>query len=57
MLIKIASASCNQTGGDWPRNVTNICDAIDKAVTDQADILCLEELGLCGYERGDDFFL
>ncbi|MDE1153264.1 MAG: hypothetical protein PW788_12070 [Micavibrio sp.] len=54
--LKIASASCNQTGGDWPRNVANICKAIDKAVDDGADILALEELGLTGYERGDDFY-
>jgi NH3-dependent NAD+ synthetase len=54
--IKIASASCNQTGGDWPRNVANICKAIDMAAEDGADILSLEELGLTGYERGDDFY-
>lgn len=54
--IKIASASCNQTGGDWPRNLANICKAIDRAVADGADILALEELGLSGYERGDDFY-
>ena len=54
--LKIASASCNQTGGDWPRNVKNICKAIDRAVADGADILALEELGLTGYERGDDFY-
>lgn len=54
--IKIASASCNQTGGDWPRNLANICKAIDQAAADGADILALEELGLCGYERGDDFY-
>jgi NH3-dependent NAD+ synthetase len=54
--MKIASASCNQTGGDWPRNIKNICRAIDMAVGDGADMLCLEELGLSGYERGDDFY-
>ncbi|MBL1146837.1 MAG: hypothetical protein HND56_10030 [Pseudomonadota bacterium] len=54
--IKLASASCNQTGGDWPRNLANICAAIDQAAADGADILGLEELGLTGYERGDDFF-
>lgn len=54
--LKIASASCNQTAGDWPHNLKNICKAIDKAVEDGADILCLEELGLTGYERGDDFY-
>ena len=54
--LKIASASCNQTGGDWPRNFANICTAIDSAFADKADLLCLEELGLSGYERGDDFF-
>jgi NH3-dependent NAD+ synthetase len=56
LQLKIASASCNQTGGDWPRNVANICKAIDRAVADGADILALEELGLSGYERGDDFY-
>lgn len=56
ITLKIASASCNQTGGDWPRNVANICKAIDRAVADGADILALEELGLSGYERGDDFY-
>lgn len=54
--IKIASASCNQTGGDWSRNIGNICAAIDRAIDDGADILSLEELGLTGYERGDDFY-
>jgi len=54
--LKIAQASCNQTGGDWPRNVGNICRAIDMAADDGADILSLEELTLTGYERGDDFF-
>lgn len=53
--LKIASASTNQTAGDWPRNMANIIQAIDKAVEDKADILALEELGLSGYERGDDF--
>ncbi len=53
--LKIASASTNQTGGDWPRNLANIIRAVDKAVDDKADILALEELGLSGYERGDDF--
>ncbi len=56
LKLKIASASCNQTGGDWPRNLANICKAIDQAVEDGADILGLEELGLTGYERGDDFY-
>lgn len=53
--LKIASASTNQTGGDWPRNLANIIKAVDKAVEEKADILALEELGLSGYERGDDF--
>src|SRR4051812_23780446 len=55
LRLKIASASCNQTAGDWPRNVSNILKAIDLAAADGADILSLEELGLSGYERGDDF--
>lgn len=56
LSLKIASASCNQTAGDWPRNLGNILHAIDLAAADGADLLALEELGLCGYERGDDFF-
>ena len=54
--IKIASASCNQTAMDWPRNVKNIKTAIKLAVKDRADILCLEELTLTGYECGDNFY-
>ena len=56
LSVKIASASCNQTAGDWPRNIRNICSAIDMAAQDGADVLALEELGLSGYERGDDFY-
>jgi NH3-dependent NAD+ synthetase len=56
VTLKIAQASCNQTAGDWPRNIANICKAIDRAADDGADLLCLEELGLSGYERGDDFY-
>lgn len=56
LKLKIASASCNQTAGDWPRNLANICAAIDRAAEDGADILGLEELTLTGYERGDDFY-
>ncbi len=56
LILKIASASTNQTGGDWPRNLANIMTAIDRAAADRADILALEELGLSGYERGDDFY-
>ncbi len=53
--IKIASVSCNQTGGDWPNNLTNIFKAIDQAVTDGVDLLAFEELTISGYDRGDDF--
>lgn len=53
--VKIASASCNQTGRDWSNNIKNICQAIDMAVEDGADFLCFEELTLTGYECGDDF--
>lgn len=56
LALKIAHASCNQTGGDWPRNIANICRAIDLAAEDGADILALEELGLTGYDCGDNFF-
>jgi NAD+ synthase (glutamine-hydrolysing) len=53
--LKIATASCNQTGMDWAWNVKNICVAIDSAVEDDADILCLQELTISGYDC-DDYF-
>ncbi len=51
--LKIASASLNQTVYDYATNVRNICDAIDIAVKDGADVLSLEELGLTGYTADD----
>ncbi len=55
VALKIAIASCNQTGQNWARNVKNICEAIDKAVEDGADLLALQELGLSGYDCDDTF--
>lgn len=54
--LKISSASCNQTAFDWPRNIRNICAAVDQAASDGAAILCLQELALSGYHC-DDYFL
>lgn len=51
--LKIASASCNQTAYDFTTNVPNILKAIDMAVEDKADVLCLQELGLTGYNADD----
>ena len=53
--FKVASANLNQTVMNFTRNVPNILAAIDKAVEDKADILCLQELGLTGY-TGDDYY-
>ena len=53
--LKVASANLNQTIQNFTRNVPNIKAAIDKAVEDGADILCLQELGLTGY-TGDGCF-
>jgi len=45
----------NQTSFDFPRNMANIYEAIRIAVAEGSDILALEELGLTGYDAGDDF--
>ncbi len=53
-LIKVASASLNQTVYDFSRNVMDtIIVAIDRAVADGADILSLPELSLTGYAADD----
>lgn len=53
--LRVTQASLNQTAFDFPRNKANILAAIDRAVSDGADLLCLEELALTGYDAGDDF--
>jgi NAD+ synthase (glutamine-hydrolysing) len=54
MNLKIAQASLNQTGLDWPTNITHHCMAIEEAVKDGADLLCLPELSLTGYDNQDN---
>ncbi|MBP9726078.1 MAG: hypothetical protein KBD83_01245 [Gammaproteobacteria bacterium] len=53
--LKIALASCNQTSNAWADNVQRIREAIDQAVDDGADVLCLQELVLSGYSCNDYF--
>ena len=53
--LRVTQASLNQTAFNFPRNVTNILAAIDGAVAQGSDLLCLEELTLTGYDAGDDF--
>ncbi len=51
--MKVASASLNQTVYNFATNLPNILRAVDRAVEDKADVLCLEELGLTGYAADD----
>jgi len=51
----VTQASLNQTAIDYPRNMRNNFDAVRIAVENGSDILALEELGITGYDCGDDF--
>jgi NAD+ synthase (glutamine-hydrolysing) len=53
--IRIAAASLNQTPLDWKGNSMRIVRAIEKAISLEADILCLPELCLTGYGCEDLF--
>jgi len=54
-ILKIASATLNQTPLDWDGNLEHIISAIKDAVKDKADILCLPELCITGYGCEDLF--
>ena len=54
--IHLAGASLNQTPLDFSGNVNRIIQAIKEAKTQQASILCLPELAICGYGCEDTFF-
>ena len=47
--IKVAAGVLNQTPLDWDRNKHNILAAIDAAISQQVQILCLPELCITGY--------
>lgn len=54
--IKIAGATVNQTPLDWKGNLDRIILAIQKAKSQQAEILCFPELAITGY-GSEDLFL
>jgi NAD+ synthase (glutamine-hydrolysing) len=54
-VLKIASATVNQTPLDWDNNLKHIRSAIDGAIQQKADILCLPELCITGYGCEDLF--
>ncbi len=54
-LVKVAAAALSQTPLDWPNNKANILAAIASAADQDASILCLPELCLCGYGCEDAF--
>lgn len=53
--IKVAAGVLNQTPLDWDRNKHNILAAIDAAISQQVQILCLPELCITGYGCEDAF--
>ena len=53
--IKVAAGVLNQTPLDWDRNKRNILAAIDTAISQQVQILCLPELCITGYGCEDAF--
>lgn len=54
-LVKLAAAVLNQTPMAWDGNRANILAAIDEARRQEASILCLPELCICGYGCEDAF--
>ncbi|MCE2732362.1 MAG: NAD(+) synthase [Cyclobacteriaceae bacterium] len=53
--MKLAGASLNQTPIDWENNFYNIVTAIEKAKSQQVELLCLPELCITGYGCEDLF--
>lgn len=53
--LNTTQASLNQTALDWPQNMANIYEAVDRAIENNSDMLVLSELILTGYEVNDDF--
>jgi NAD+ synthase (glutamine-hydrolysing) len=54
-ILKIASATVNQTPLDWDSNLDHIIKAIKDAIKHNANILCLPELCITGYGCEDLF--
>lgn len=54
-ILKVASATVNQTPLDWEGNLAHIRSAIDAAIKEKADVLCLPELCITGYGCEDLF--
>lgn len=51
--MKIALAQLNYHIGDFEQNTARICESIDRAKADNADIVVFAELSLCGYPPRD----
>ncbi|MBW2738839.1 MAG: NAD+ synthase [Deltaproteobacteria bacterium] len=52
-FIRIAQAQLNATVGDFTVNIKKIIDFIDRASSQQADIVTFPELAVCGYPPED----
>lgn len=53
--LRVTQVSTNQTALDFPRNLTNIFNAIRHAVEQQSDLVVFDELTVTGYECNDEF--
>lgn len=54
--IRLAAAALNQTPIDWEGNLSRVVAAIDAARAEEARLLVLPELCLCGYGCEDLYF-
>ena len=54
-ILKVASATVNQTPLDWEGNLAHIRSAVLMAIQEKADVLCLPELCITGYGCEDLF--
>lgn len=55
-MIKVGSATLNQTPLDWRGNKKRIIEAINQAKESNIQILCLPELAISGYGCEDAFY-
>ena len=51
--MKIALAQLNYHIGNFEKNTSKIIDQIDKAKSDQVDLIIFSELSVCGYPPQD----
>src|ERR1035437_8679386 len=55
-IIKVGTATVNQTPMDWEGNVARIVKAVKSAKREGVSVLCLPEMAITGYGCEDMFF-